>query len=103
MPSRAASVTSVSGRSAPSRNENADCACNSTNIRHATISKRARRAAHAGIAEAPSVIDAVEEPVVRHVVVGEATERAIVEQQIPLVTRPAPRVPPLAGDAPRPG
>src|SRR5439155_1130908 len=32
MPRRAASATSASGWSAPSRNVNADCACSSTNI-----------------------------------------------------------------------
>src|SRR5262247_2273923 len=34
MPSRAASSINVSGCSAASRNENADCACSSTNISH---------------------------------------------------------------------
>src|SRR5207247_4973067 len=75
----------------------------STRTRDASSCIRLRGAWLAGITCPRSVIDAVEEPVVRHVVVGEATERAIVEQQIPLVTRPALRVPPLAGDAPRPG
>ena len=84
MSSRAASATNASGCSAPSRNENADCACSSMN----TVSRRGRRDTSGRRGGRGT----------------SAAERAVAEHHVPLVARPRlghPTTRPTPARAPR--